>query len=249
VTRKHRLTPESKRYRDRFYVEDLAPEISPKRVKAIFIGESPHRDEVAPEDAAERSPFRGVAGREWWTELAKFLSYDVQTKPVPERAVLMKMASELGIVVMNAVQYPLDPKITLHQEGSSPEEQLGFQKSTGPTGYKKVYKALGEKSPVARAIGDLAERLSVYEDSGAQIVSMGGDSRWFTDLALAKLPEGSALRSKPVLQIPHPSSWWRNAIYRARAVATLEELLKAKPASSKSGLRRSSAPARRENLA
>ena len=215
------------KYAQRFLVPDLLPpKSSLSSLRAIFIGESPHRDEVLPEDSRERTPFRGIAGREWWAELTKFQVSPVQTRPVPNRKVLLEICAELQFALMNAVQFPIDPKITLHQGAkSSPHDQLGFEKGAGATGYKAVYKEDLDHNPVRHAILDLTRRLCLLKESHAQIVCLGNDSRWFVERAMELLPSNAAVLEKPLLMVPHPSSWWRKASYRTRAVDVLKELL------------------------
>lgn len=217
------MWPKSKQFVARYKVQDLVPE---KVSRAVFVGESPHRDEVAPESPSERSPFRGVAGREWWSELAKFLSHPLAMRPVPPRATLMQVCEELEIAVMNAVQYPLDPKIMLHQgRESAPVVQIGFEKGVGEQSYKAVYRQDLHPNPVESAIADLASRLTELKGAPAQIVCLGNDSRWFVERAVQEIPVDAPLVQKPVLTIPHPSSWWRNSAYRARAVEVLGNML------------------------
>ncbi len=213
--------PKTKPFAERFRVEDLVPrDVKPGEFRAVFIGESPHRDEVAPDSASERSPFRGVAGREWWSALSRYLKAPYDGKKVPPRSELLRLCSELRIAVMNAVQYPIDPKIELHQgEKSSPILQLGFHKATGEGSYKTVFKR-GQKNPVTEAIDDLASRLRYFEDSDAALVCLGNDSRWFVEKALQKLGW-----ERELVTIPHPSSWWRNAGYKSRAIDFLEQEL------------------------
>jgi len=218
------IWPAGKSYAARFCVDDLVPEeISLSRCRAVFIGESPHRDEVAPESSKERSPFRGVAGREWWSELVRVLGQPIPTRPVPSRETLLRICADLKIAVMNAVQFPIDPKITLHQGVEVlPREALGFEKGTGEWGYKEVLKKGGRSNSVQAAIDDLARRLSFFEDSPAQVVCLGNDSRWFVERALAKLSPEANLKVLPLVTIPHPSAWWRNVAYKKRAVDFLE---------------------------
>ncbi len=219
--------PVSRAFVSRYRVDDLVPPPGEwSRLRAVFIGESPHKDEVAPEDPRERSPFRGMAGREFWTEVAKYLKAPGMTRPVPPRAELERICTELGMALMNAIQYPLDPKIALHYgEGCSPAEQLGFEKATGPRGYKAIAKKGGPGNAVDAAIRDLVQRLSKLQSARAQLVCLGNDSCWFVERAIAGLPAEAALLSQPVLTIPHPASWWRNAANRTRASETLRTLL------------------------
>ncbi len=210
--------PFQRAYAARYRVPDLLP--GTKRVRAVFVGESPHRDEVAPESAGERSPFRGMAGREWWSALAKFQRHPLVAKPVPPRAELEALCRELGVAVLNAVQFPLDPKISLHTgESAVPARELGFAKDKGATGYKAVLKTGGKQNPVEQAIRDLQARLLPWVEAGVPVVCLGNDSRWFVERAVGA--EGAA----KLLTIPHPSSWWRNGENRRRALSTLDQLL------------------------
>jgi hypothetical protein len=214
----------SKAYVDRFRVEDLIPK-DRQHLKAIFVGESPHRDEVAPEKASERSPFRGMAGRQWWTELARYLKVPVVANPVPPRKALLQICEELRFALMNAVQFPIDSKITLHQgEKSAPRVQLGFEKNAGPFAYKTIFKRNQDASSVQWALHDLASRLRPLENSPARLICLGNDSKWFVENSLHLLNPDAPLLQQPLTTIPHPSSWWRNASYRERAVKTLREL-------------------------
>ena len=214
------MWPRTRTYCDRYRVQDLIPS---QKTKIVFIAESPHKDEVAPENSQERSPFRGTAGREWWSALAKFTQTKPANRDVPPRDQLLKICSELEISVMNAVQFPLDPKITLHEgKACSPVEYLGFQKSSGPEGYKAVLKKGGRHNPVVSAIGDLKARLIEVNKSNqvSIVVCLGNDSRWFVERALEGISDGLEIQT-----IAHPSSWWRKAEYRTRALKLLEEFL------------------------
>jgi hypothetical protein len=126
---------------------------------------------------------------------------------------------------MNAVQFPLDPKIVLHQgDAAAPYPWLGFEKASGGRGYRAVFKAAPD-GPVEAAIADLTARLERLAEAPAQVVCLGHDSRWFVEHARGRLPAGCALRSRELMTIPHPSSWWRNAEYRQRAVDAVDRLL------------------------
>ena len=224
------MWPLSRKYSARYRVEDLIPIFSRSnfsKLKAVFIAESPHKDEVSSENPRERSPFRGTAGKEWWGALSKIAGDQPISGEIPSREKLLEICFELGIVVMNAVQFPLDPKITLHQGHScDPVEFLGFQKSSGPLGYKAVLKNSDRKNsvnnPVGEAILDLRMRLEGLKKSNdvSIIVCLGNDSRWFVERAA----QGN-LDDLKIQTIPHPSSWWRKAEYRSRALKLLEDLL------------------------
>lgn len=223
--RSHELRP--------LWVPDLLPP-DLRAVKVVFIGESPHRDEVAPESEGERTPFRGMAGGEWWTALSRFLPESAQPKtmkPVPPRAELIEICEELSIAVLNAVQFPIDPKITLHQgESSHPRVRLGFEKGSGIWGYRAVFSASGYDGPVGLAICGLASRLMSFSEGEASLVCLGKDAEWFVKKALNLLQRDRSTTCKPWLRIDHPSSWRRNSAYRERAAKVLEDLLSKKAA-------------------
>lgn len=213
--------PEHFEYIERFRVPDLA---GPGPARVLFIGESPHRDEVSSEDIRERSPFQGFAGREWWKELFRIVGENVPMKPIPPRAQLLELCDRLKIQIAYAVPFPMDPKIQNHfGDAANPVSYLGFTKASGALGYRSVFKASKMDGPVGRAIQDLVSRLSLIQ--AEQIVCMGQDSKWFVDQALELLPATSPLRAKPLMVIPHPSSWMRNEIYRRRALEALYPLL------------------------
>jgi hypothetical protein len=210
--------PRSARFRNRYRVDDLVPELASRRFRAIMIGESPHRDEVAPQDPAERSPFRGVAGRHWWAEVGRFLAEPARVPPIPPRAVLLDWCQELRIAIINSVQYPLDPRIVLHEgEDCSPEKQLGFAKVSGALSFRKSPRTIV-------AVRDLAGRLEPISESVGPVLCLGADARWFADRALALLPERAPLKHARIDTIPHPASWWRRPEYRKRARDALAEV-------------------------
>ncbi len=208
-------------YVSRFRVPDLLPG-APERARAVFVGESPHRDEVASDVTEERTPFRGMAGREWWSAVGRLSGREIPVKPMPPRAVLEPLCQELGIGLINAVQYPLDPGIVRHTGAEAdPATALGFAKATGPTSYKRVFKEPANSNPVVQAIEDLRARLAPFVEAGVPVVCLGNDSRWFVDQALAENAEALAR----VQVMPHPSSWWRNANNRTRAMGVLGRVL------------------------
>lgn len=210
--------PQDPAYENRYRVLDLVPHGALTELRAAFIGESPHRDEVAPPSFEQRSPFRGVAGREWWMELSRFLAQPLALRPVPPREALLDACRQLRVAVLNAVPFPIDPKIVMHEgSASEPRSALGFEKSSGPFGYKAVYQRGGEGNPVASALRDLKSRLEPLVQAGVPLVCLGNDSRWFVERAVGT----QALTAT----IPHPSSWWRNASYRQRAVELLGQVL------------------------
>lgn len=218
--------PQNPKYRSRYRVDDLIPKFRNKKdLKILFIGESPHRDEVVSLVAAERTPFRGFAGRKWWVMLGQFLDPPQLLSPIPSRSVLLKVCSQLGIGVLNAVQFPLDPKIILH-EGPvcDPWVQLGFEKGNSLRGYKTMLET--QKNPVAKAIQDLATRLQPFQNQSVQIVALGNDSKWFVERAVLLLSPKSHLRHQTLCALPHPSSWWRNKKFSHRVQYFLETHLR-----------------------
>ncbi|MBL7714208.1 MAG: hypothetical protein JNL01_01995 [Bdellovibrionales bacterium] len=213
--------PEHFEYMERFRVPDL---VGAGTARVLFVGDAPSRDEVSSEDIGERSPLRGVSGRQWWKELFRILGESPAVNPIPGRAQLQALCDRLKIQIIHAVQFPIDPKIKNHfGDAASPESYLGFAKGSGPVGYKAVFKNSKMEGPVGQAIQDLVKRLSLLD--AEQIVCIGQDSKWFIDQALVLLPENSPLRKNPVIQVPHPSSWLRNEIYRRRALEALYPLL------------------------
>jgi hypothetical protein len=183
------------------------------RACATFIGESPHKDEITPEKKIERSPFRGSAGRDWW---APILACAGRHGPhMLSRAEHEQVCHQLRIAVLNAVQYPIDPKISQHYPNCVPREFLEFDKGTrdrtgngkGPCGYKTVFQDQDFAGTVGERIIDLTGRLERFSQMPAQIVCLGNDSRWFVSQAIQRLHPACALTSRPLETIPHPARW------------------------------------------
>ncbi|MEW6057859.1 MAG: hypothetical protein AB1540_14725 [Bdellovibrionota bacterium] len=210
--------PKDQYYRERFFVPDLTPEqrsqLKKLKPKLVFVAESPHESEVAPEMRAERRPLCGKAGREWWQKIGQILK-DEDDKST-ELGRLLELCLAGDFAVMNAVQYPLDPKITLYQgEEAAPVRGLGFSK-VSPYSYKK----LKDTEAVRRAVQNLRERLNHSSLVHALVVSLGNDAQWFVNQAL----QGSLERHLET--IPHPSAWWRQGgKLRTRAELQLTSLL------------------------
>src|SRR5690349_20606081 len=65
----------------RFFVPDLAPynrtSLSDLIPRVVFVGESPHVNEVEPEALNERRPLCGAAGRQWWKLLGELLEGEI----------------------------------------------------------------------------------------------------------------------------------------------------------------------------
>lgn len=187
----------------RYLVPDLSPRdrkaLARMRPRAIFVAESPHVSEITPKDLDQRRPLCGVAGRQWWSLLRDILESS------PESSVdlddLIQFCLKHKIVVMNAVQYPLDPKITKEFPGADPIENLGFNKVSGAYSFKKL-----KNSPeVQAAIQSLRERLVHPLVQDSPIYCLGNDADWFVNQAFSKEEAANRIKGK----IPHPSAWWR----------------------------------------
>ena len=222
---------------ERWRVPDLVP--NGVELCAIFVGESPHKDELKPEKKVERSPFRGSAGRRWWQEIFGCAGLQLQNDAqVPPKAELEYVCHKLRIAVLNAIQYPIDPRITKHYPACVPREYLKFDKGTrdrngngkGPFGYKTVFDDQDCTDPVGEAIMDLARRLKFFSNMPAQIVCLGNDSQWFVRQAIRRLPAGCALWGQEPVTIPHPARWRFSSKllsknFRADAVHTLKQFI------------------------
>ena len=206
-------------YTTRYFVADLSPEQRPELsslpVRWVFVAESPHLAEVAPESRLVRRPLCGKAGREWWSMLAAVTGDRVPSNEL-SAGELMAQCVRLRMAVLNAVQCPLDPKIMLHYGAAAdPVKGLGFCK-VGEFSFKKQ-----KKQPcVEDAIANLRERLLHPSLAFAPVISLGNDAQWFVERALGeKLGVG---RNQRV--IPHPSAWWRQGgKLRLRAKTQLVE--------------------------
>ncbi|HUP56200.1 MAG TPA: hypothetical protein VM598_02030, partial [Bdellovibrionota bacterium] len=185
----------------RFFVPDLSPIDHPERewskARIVFVAESPHVSEVAPEKRAERRPLCGVAGKAWWGLLSELLEGKADDDVSLER--LLSFTERHGLVVMNAVQLPLDSKVMAKFPECDPVRLLGFDKGPGPSSYAKKR----ESAEVARALGRLADRLRDPAVSSLPVVALGNDSEWFLKRALADEP------GRLIGKVPHPSAWWR----------------------------------------
>lgn len=188
--------------RERYFVPDLTPrdrmELRALRPWVVFVGESPHLSEVAPERKGDRRPLCGAAGRQWWSLLSELL----EGRPDPDVSLerILGFSARHGIAVMNSVQYPLDPKIAAVHPQADPLENLGFSKAAGELGYKRRKGGAAVRS----AIGNLRRRLSDRRIGDAAIWCLGNDSEWFVRQALDGV-DPSRLAGK----VPHPSAWWR----------------------------------------
>ncbi len=203
----------------RYLVPDLTPQARPRvrsfQPKVLFVAESPHVQEVTPEAEPERRPLCGTAGRAWWGALTDLLEGKASNDVTLEH--LLEFCREWGIGVMNAVQLPLDPKITKAFPEADPVRQLGFAKGSGPTFYKKK-KGTPE---LERALKSLRKRLKEEHVRDLPIVALGNDSEWFLRQALT--PEEAELRL--IGKLPHPSAWWRRGgLYGRQAREKLAEI-------------------------
>jgi hypothetical protein len=211
----------------RYLVPDLSPRdrLSLKSVHPhlIFVAESPHVSEVEPEELAQRRPLCGAAGRQWWSLLTEILEGHPNSDVTLNR--LVDFCGRHQIAVMNAVQYPLDPKITRVFPEADPVKNLGFSKVSGAYSFKR----LKNTEPVKTAILRLAERLNDPSVKGIPIYSLGNDADWFVSQALSlahaeesvqgqllkdrlakdRLAKDRSSQDRLKGKIPHPSAWWR----------------------------------------
>jgi len=187
----------------RFFVPDLTPEAHPEwkgfRPRWVFVAESPHLNEVEPEAEEDRRPLCGAAGRAWWSLLSRLLEGEPSDDVSLER--FHKLCIAHGIAVLNAVQYPLDPKITRRFADADPLRVLGFSKLAGSQGYKK----LKASDLVQARIKSLRDRLQHTALAKCPIHPLGNDAEWFISQALGADEFGSRVGER----IPHPSAWWR----------------------------------------
>ena len=206
----------------RFFVPDLSPKdrlfLRNAKVRVVFVGESPHVNEIEEEKAELRRPLCGAAGKQWWSLLAEILEPGTQIDV--SASWLMEFCLRHQLAVLNAVQYPLDPKITKAYPLAEPSKNLGFDKVSGPYSFKR----LKNTSPVQQSIEALRTRLVHPSLQKALICPLGNDSEWFVTQALSKTDEGlSHLGEK----IPHPSAWWRRGGFYGRvAKEKLSEIFK-----------------------
>lgn len=236
--------PQPSKRAERWFVPDLVPR--GVEVRAVFVGESPHKDEIKPERMDERSPFRGSAGRDWWVALFERAGQPLVPKPhrrtpdVPPRKELEDVCRSLHIAVLNAVRFPLDPRITQHYPEFVPMECLGFDKGSadrkgkgngkGAFGYKTVFENHDRAGPVGETIDDLARRLKRFSNTSARVVCLGNDSLWFVERAIQRLPQACALAGLTPAKIPHPTSWkfsrpQEGQNFRAEAARVLKAVL------------------------
>lgn len=205
----------------RYFVPDLSPmdreELRSIQPKVVFVAESPHTSEIAPEARSERRPLCGAAGRKWWALLGELCGEEPNEDVSLAR--LIRLCRKSGVIVLNAVQYPLDQGISKQVPGADPIENLGFSKNAGASSYKK----LKQTEKVQRAVQALRERLEDPSLRGAEIHCLGNDAEWFVKQALP--PDEYEERVKE--RLPHPSAWWRRGGYFGRlARESLGEILR-----------------------
>lgn len=197
------LTSKKSSAGDRFLVPDLSPRDRPilknLKPKWVFVAESPHVSEVEPVEKSERRPLCGMAGKQWWGLLTELLEGESNSDVSLEH--LLDFCSKHRLTVMNAIQYPLDPKVTRVFKEADPRQIVGFSKEPGEFFYKKKKSSLA----LIQKIEDLAERLNDPAIRHLPVYSLGLDSEWFVTRALEMLSAESRFAGR----LPHPSAWWR----------------------------------------
>lgn len=187
---------------DRYFVPDLSPHdrksLKGTRPKIVFVAESPHTSEVEPEEKNARRPLCGAAGRVWWGMLSEILEGERSEEVSLDR--LLDFCKRYDIIVMNAVQYPLDPKVAAQYPEADPVKNLGIAKANGEFSFKKK-----TNPTVQAAISDLRERLEDPALHGAPVWPLGNDAEWFVMQALG----ADEAKTRVAGKIPHPSAWWR----------------------------------------
>lgn len=195
----------------RYFVPDLSPMdrhlLKTAEIQAVFIAESPHISEIESEVEELRRPLCGMAGRQWWTMLAEVLGENEEVGLSAES--LQLFCRKYRIAVLNAVQYPLDPKVTKRFQEADPVKNLGFQKASGPYSFKR----LRATESVQSVLRHLEKRVRHPSLSQAKIYCLGNDAQWFLGQALAPYPEDF---QRFVDKIPHPSAWWRQGGFFGR---------------------------------
>jgi hypothetical protein len=187
----------------RYFVPDLSTVdrsvLKKMKPRAIFVAESPHVNEIEPETPGERRPLCGMAGRKWWGLVSELLEGEANADVSLAR--LLETCFKHRIVIMNAVQYPLDPKVAVVFPEADPAKNLGFNKVSGLYSFKKL-----KAGPQVRAaIDQLTQRLRHPSLKDAPIYCLGNDAEWFVTQALSPAEFSARVGQK----IPHPSAWWR----------------------------------------
>jgi hypothetical protein len=201
----------------RFFVPDLSAQARGDDFRFIpryvFVAESPHLSEVEPVLMKQRRPLCGKAGQVWWPALTQRISgFEQSIDPLLSYDFQKKVCRAGSLFLINAVQYPLDPKIVLHQPAADPVSQIGFSK-VSPTSYKNFKKT----QQVQQALDSLRMRLNHPLCAHTQVVSLGNDAKWFVEQVIDS--------SRHCFTIPHPSAWWRQGgKLRQRAEGLLDQL-------------------------
>ncbi len=205
----------------RFFVPDLSPQarsfLKEVPIQMIFVGESPHTSEIEAEQLQQRRPLCGVAGRQWWSLLSELF----EGSPNPDVTLVrqLKLSALNRFAVLNAVQYPMDPKIASVFRDADPVKNLGFGKLQGEYSYKKFKSNEGVK----KALISLRKRLLHPTLRGAKIHCLGNDAQWLVCHTLTE----SEVQGRVGDKIPHPSAWWRQGGYFGRvAREKLDQILK-----------------------
>ncbi len=204
----------------RYFVPDLSPmdrsELRKMNPKWVFVAESPHLNEIESETRGERRPLCGAAGKQWWSLLTEI--FEGKASADVSLSHMIRFCLKHRVVILNAVQHPLDSKIEAKYPLASPVRNLGFTKTPGP----KTYKKLKEGKDVKSAISRLEQRLNSSLLKNAPIYCLGNDAEWFVHRALKDTLEAIRIGVK----IPHPSAWWRRGGYFGRvARERLTEIL------------------------
>jgi len=205
----------------RYLVPDLSPEnrkeLRKKVPRVVFVAESPHVSEVESEAMDHRRPLCGAAGRQWWGLLTEIL--EEQRNSDVELKQLLRVCSQYSLAIVNAVQFPLDPKVGRLFPEAAPIENLGFCKLSGEHSYKKLKKSKAVQS----AILSLGARLRHPSLGQAVIHCLGNDAEWFVLQALST----EEVTDRLGVKIPHPSAWWRRkGLYGRVARERLKTCLK-----------------------
>lgn len=188
---------------ERYFVPDLSPldrnALRKMRPRWVFVAESPHVNEIEPDQVDQRRPLCGAAGRQWWGLLTELLTGTANSNVDLDH--LIKFCLDHRVAVLNAVQYPLDPKVARLFPKAEPVQNLGFSKAAGESSFKKLKK----EPPVITALQSLRERLNHPALAEAPIHCLGNDAEWFVIQALG----AEAAAERMGIKIPHPSAWWR----------------------------------------
>lgn len=209
------LWPENQKYAKRFWVEDLVPEVPIGQIRCVFVGESPHTEEVEPPLQNLRSPFRGKAGRNLFEKICR--------KPIEgsiDREIWQKKINCSRVAILNAVQFPLDEKITKPFPDASPSSNLKFAKVTGEASFRKVF--IRNPDRLNPAFESLKERLNPYIVARIPVIALGGDAEWFIRAVWGEdFVNNKDLFSK----CPHPVTWKWFPKQGAIAETVLDQIL------------------------